>query len=169
MPWTDLTVATERLRLRAFTDDDKDAIVEMRTDPDVKRHLGGPLDADAVQQIRDATLGEQWGVFGVEETASGELIGSVGFVRDRGELELVYEFLPRWWGRGLATEAVGAAIGWAAAHTDDDTVIAVTQTANARSVALLERLGFEQVRTFEEYDAEQGEFRRPLDVPPMGG
>lgn len=169
MAWTDLTLATERLTLRPFVDDDKPAMISIRSNAETYRHLGGPMDATGVAELEQATVGEQWGVFAVEEGETGEVIGDVVFGRERGELELSYEFHPDRWGHGLAFEAIGAALGWAAAHTDDEHVIAVTQTANTRSVALLTRLGFAHVRTFEEFDGEQGEFRREMQRDPMGG
>ena len=169
MAWTDLTVVTERIVLRPFVETDKPAIIDMRTDAQVYRYLGGPAGPEFAEEIAGATVGEQWGVFAIADRATDAAIGSTHFSRDRGELEVSYELLPTHWGQGLAFEAVGATIGWAGAHLDDDTVIAVTQTANAKSVALLERLGFEFVRAFEEFDAEQGEFRRLVQREPMGG
>lgn len=162
MAWTDTNIVTDRLLLRPFVDDDKPAIIEMRTDSDIGRYLGGPSGDEIVAQVNASTVGVQWGVFCSVDRATGEVVGSVSLDRHRGELEVSYELLPAHWGRGLATEAVTAVIGWAAEHTDDVTVIAVTQTANASSVALLERLGFQLERTFEEFDAEQGWFRRPV-------
>ena len=169
MPWTDQTIATERLELRPFTEADKPAIIAVRTDAEVYRYLGGPAGPDFADEIADATVGEQWGVFAIVDRATGEAMGSTHLGRERGELEVSYELLPTRWGQGLALEAVSAGLGWAAEHLDDDTVIAVTQTANVRSVALLECLGFDLVRTFEEFDAEQGEFRRGLQRDPTGG
>lgn len=169
MPWTETTVATERLTLRPFVEADKSAIIALRTDELVRRFLGGAMGPEAAEEIRSATVGEQWGVFGVVLDEPENVIGAVSFGRQHGELEISYEFLPDYWGKGLATEAVGAALGWVTAHTDADEIIAVTQTANMPSVALLERLGFERERTFEEFDAEQGQFRRQLRRTPTGG
>ena len=75
--------------------------------------------------------------------------------RGRGELEIGYGLLPRYWGRGLAREAVAAVMRWAAENVDDSHVIAVTQAANTRSLQLLQRLGFTERERFVEYDAAQ--------------
>ena len=163
MAWTDVTLTTERLLLRPFVEADKPAIIAMRTDAEVYRYLGGPADDGYAAEIADATVGEQWGVFAIVERETGEAIGSTHLGRERGVLEVSYELLPSRWGSSLAFEGVDAVLGWATAHLGDDTVIAVTQTANVRSVALLERLGFVKETEFEEFGAQQAQFRRRLE------
>lgn len=93
------------------------------------------------------------------------MIGAVTFDRERGELEVSYQFLPEFWGQGLGTEAVSAALGWAWGNTDDTSIIAVTQTANKRSIRLLASLGFVPDHEFEEFGAQQSQLRlsRPVE------
>ncbi len=164
LPWIDVEIVAERLRLRPFCDGDKPAIIAIRTSDDVYRYLSGPAGAEFADEIRAATVGEQWGVFCIAQSETDQAIGSLHFDRGRGALEVSYELMPTYWGQGLAQEAVRAALAWAAAEFADEEVIAVTQTANTASVALLSRLGFDLERTFEEFDAEQGWFRRSLAV-----
>lgn len=166
MPWTETEIVSDRLTLRPFVDADKPAMVAMRTSEQVYRYLGGPADSDFAQELAGATVGEQWGVFGIIDSMSGATLGSVHLGRERGVLEVSYELLPSAWGKGIAAEAVSALLAWAAIEFGDTVVVAVTQTANARSVALLDRLGFELVRTFEEFDAEQGWFQRDMEPTP---
>ena len=167
MPWTKTTIETRRLRLRVFRDDDKATIISLVTDPAVRRHLGGPVPSEHVDGIRHATVGERWGAFCVADLTTDTAIGSVSFGQQHGELEVSYDLLPEYWHRGLATEAVAAAIGWAWSHTDDPSIIAVTQTANERSLRLLDRLGFVAEREFEEFGAPQSQLRlaRPSPDP----
>ncbi len=53
---------------------------------------------------------------------------------------------------------------WVWDNTDDSSIIAVTQKANAPSLRLLRRLGFEEEAIFEEYGASQVRLRltRPV-------
>jgi RimJ/RimL family protein N-acetyltransferase len=166
MPWTDVEIMTERLRLRAFRGSDMHAIIRLLTDPDVRRYLGGPVGDDHVEAARTAAVGERWGVFCVAHVDTDEAIGGCSFGRWRGVLELTYELLPEHWGRGLAAEGVGAALDWMWANTDDDVVVAVTQTANLPSLRLLARLGFEADLEFEEFGAAQSQLL--LDRPISG-
>lgn len=160
MPWTDETIDTERLRLRPFADRDKPAIIAMETSADVRRYLGGPNDdPEFAEAIRAAVVGERPGVFCVAECVRDEAIGSISIDDGRSEFEVSYQLLPEWWGLGLAAEAVAAVIGWFWRTHADDSLIAVTQSANAASCRLLERLGFVFEREFEEFDALQSQFR----------
>ena len=74
-------------------------------------------------------------------------------------LELSYELLPEHWGRGLAGEALAAALDWVWSNTEDESLVAVTQAANRRSRELLERLGFVADTEFEEFGAPQLQLR----------
>jgi RimJ/RimL family protein N-acetyltransferase len=163
-------VTAERVTLRRASAADVDALVRLATDPDVRRYLGGPADDETVAAIVAGPHGQRRGSFLVVDRAggdgAGEVVGGVVLDRDRGELEVGYLLLPEHWGRGLAGEAVRALLTWAPhAFPADDHVIAVTQTANQRSLALLARLGFTERERFVEYDAEQVLAVAPLPLP----
>lgn len=74
---------------------------------------------------------------------------------DGEELELSYVLRREAWGAGLAFEAATALVRDAAAELPDQAVLIVTQTGNERSRRLANRLGFAEVGTFEQFDAEQ--------------
>lgn len=82
------------------------------------------------------------------ESSPDELVGFVGFRHfwDPPELELVYGLHPSVWGRGVASEAGRAVM----AHAFDDLgfveVLAATDVPNEPSIAVLERLGFQEWR-----------------------
>jgi [ribosomal protein S5]-alanine N-acetyltransferase len=165
MAWTNECIENGRVLLRAFAESDKPFIREMYADEDVRRYLGGPLDAVAIDQAMADTVGETPGVFCVVDISTGETVGSVHLDHHHGEPEVSYEFLPRAWGKGIATAAIAGLLVWIWAHESCDSVIAVTQTANRRSVRLLERCGFVFEREFEEWAAMQSQYRlsRPND------
>ncbi|MGY4771462.1 GNAT family N-acetyltransferase [Kribbella sp. CWNU-51] len=76
--------------------------------------------------------------------------------RDRpGFIDLFASDDVRAWGRGYATEAVGAALEWVTEVLPGEPVVLCTQSANEPSVRLAERLGFAEVERFKEFDAEQ--------------
>lgn len=154
MSWPTI-LHTDRVLLRPFDEGDREAVITMNTDPDVRHYLGGPVDGAALELIRSSTIGGRWGVFCVEHRSSASVIGSCSLSRERGSLELSYHLMPSYWGRGLAGEACRAVLEWAWAVQDDDVIIAVTQVANARSRRLLDRLGFVERETFIEWDADQ--------------
>lgn len=168
MPWTADLVTTDRLTLRPFEERDKEALIEMYTSPEVRRYLGGPVGAETVEALRGADIGATWGSFCIAEQRNDEAIGSCSFDRDRGELEVSFQFLPERAGLGFAHEAVSAALRWSWRTLDDDSITAMTQTANVAALALLRRLGFVQESRRDEFGVEQVLLRleRPATITP---
>lgn len=157
LPWLTEPFTSDRLLLRAARATDRDAVVELLTDPDAHRYLGGPMSEGDASASVSGPVGQRWGSFLLElrEDAPATVVGNVSLSRERGELEIGYVLLPRFWGRGLGTEAVVAVLDWVARQTEDDHVVAVTQAANGRSLRLLAGVGFVEREQFFEYGAAQ--------------
>jgi hypothetical protein len=62
----------------------------MLTDPDTRRHLGGPVDEEVLREAMTRTPGQLWGSFLIALAGSGEVAGSCSLDRGRGELEVSY-------------------------------------------------------------------------------
>jgi RimJ/RimL family protein N-acetyltransferase len=158
--------STRRLTIRELGEDDRDGLIDLCTSAQARRYLGGPVPRGHAEEEIAGASSEIPGSFGVHEKATGFFVGTVDLDRrdsgrpghistKGGELEVSYVLLPDHWGKGYAEEAVRSVLGWAASTLPDLRVIAVTQAANERSVALLGRLGFGEVRRFQEFGAEQ--------------
>lgn len=79
----------------------------------------------------------------VARLQGGGLIGYVqAAVSAQGDATIAYELSSRYWGRGLAREAVQAMIAELAARYRAQRLLAVFKRANFRSRRLLQRLGF---------------------------
>jgi RimJ/RimL family protein N-acetyltransferase len=166
MAWTNDCIENGRVRLRAFAEWDKPLIRELYADETVRRYLGGPLDAAAIDHLMPDAFGEEPGVFCVVDISTEAAVGSVYPDHHRGAPEVSFSFLPRAWGKGIATAAITELLKWTWSNDSCGSVIAVTQTANERSVRLLERLGFSFESEFEEWSAMQSQYRlgRPQEV-----
>src|SRR5262249_17240157 len=85
----------------------------------------------------------QYGLWAI--TASGEdcIVGFCGFwhFREPPELELIYGLLPEYWGKGMATEAVGAVIRYGFDMLSFESISGRTRAVNASSCRLMERAG----------------------------
>lgn len=177
-------IGTARLTLRPFSESDLPMLVEMLTNDAVRRFLGGALSrADALASLAGRDVGSAWGCFAVTVTDTGEVVGEVSFGSVRSDLdvdwplrpsdlEVVWQLLPTFWGQGVATEALTAALKWAFAATDASRLIAWTQTANVASCRLADRVGMRRVAVFDKKGAEQALYvlerdaRAPGDMVP---
>jgi RimJ/RimL family protein N-acetyltransferase len=149
-------IGTARLLLRAVAADDLPALRRGLLDPEVRRYLGGPLDAARLAARRAAAVGER-GTFTVATEDGGQVVGFCYLGRHRsGAVELSYTFLPEHWRRGYAREAAAAALAWGFASIPGcGRIVAVTQSDNARSRRLLHALGMRPVDEFVEFGAVQ--------------
>ncbi|MEU5592790.1 GNAT family N-acetyltransferase [Streptomyces sp. NPDC020298] len=157
---------TPRLILRPAESGDVSEFTRLWTDPDVRRFLGGPVAEDQLTTYQQHFAGRPH-VFTVVTRQEATVLGSVSIdpnSRFDGRREVSYSFLPEHWGQGYAREAVTAAVGWCLDHvpSDDPSVIAVTQEANARSRRLLEAIGMRMISTFVEWDAPQTMYSVPI-------
>jgi RimJ/RimL family protein N-acetyltransferase len=146
-----VVVTTPRLTLRPFTPADLAPFHGLNTHPAVVESLGSAptrAESDAMAARYGAELErEGWGLWAVEVPGEVPFAGMVGLHRVRPELpcapavEVGWRMHPDQWGHGYATEAAWASLhhGFAAGGLDE--VIAFTTTLNARSQAVMVRLG----------------------------
>nr|SBO97005.1 GCN5-related N-acetyltransferase [Nonomuraea gerenzanensis] len=171
-------IRSDRLLLRkTLYEADREALIELSTDPEVRAHIGGPQPRDEAERHFDAVLAagatSRPGSYLIAEHPANRLLGTLtlvrrarelpGHVTEEGEeLELGYVLRRSAWGAGFAFEAATAVLGTAARELPDQPVVLITQTANERSLKLATRLGFTPVSTFEEWGAEQTLCTAPL-------
>ncbi|ATE54103.1 GNAT family N-acetyltransferase [Actinosynnema pretiosum] len=151
---------TERLRLRAFTPDDAERLLELDSDPDVMRFLTGgePTSAEAVRERVlprllhvHPCLGTR-GYWAAEVRGSGEFLGWFEFrPLDEGApavVELGYRLRKPAWGRGYATEGSRALIDKGFAELGVERVTANTMAVNSGSRRVMEKSGLVFLRSF---------------------
>jgi RimJ/RimL family protein N-acetyltransferase len=144
----------------------------MMADPDVTRFLGDgrPLDrADAWRQL--ALLIGHWelrgfGLWAVEERASGQFIGRIGCHEPEGwpGFELGYVLAREAWGHGLAREGSAVALDFARRSLGRDTIISLIRPANRASIAVAEHFGARRTGSVEFFGATTDVYRYPLSA-----
>ena len=135
--------------LRSWRDDDLDGLAAMNADPVGMAHFPATVDrersASLIARQREAFASTGMGLWVVEtEERFAGFVGLSTVTRDtpiRGEVEVGWG-LARWaWGRGLATRGARLAIEDGRGRLGVGDVYAATSVRNARSEAVMVRLG----------------------------
>ncbi|KAJ9615274.1 hypothetical protein H2200_001349 [Cladophialophora chaetospira] len=138
---------TERLLLRAASEDDAPGVYEAWSDPEVMRYCTLPHENLSTTQtwLRDKMLSSPAnGVTDFIVTLRSEPNHAIGIVGinslDSREIGLI--FSRRFWGTGIAQEALDCVLGYLFEEREMDVVIAEVEPKNERCLRLLERRGF---------------------------
>jgi RimJ/RimL family protein N-acetyltransferase len=166
MPLPTPTLHTARLLLRPFTPADTDAIYVLHSSPRVLRYWDSPPWKARTQAERFITVCgqlEQEGTgarLAIERTTDRAFIGWCCLVKwnpDYRSATLGYCLEVAAWGQGFASEAVHALLQWAFGTLDLNWVQAETDTRNAASGRVLEKLRFVREGTLREDCVVDGE------------
>ena len=150
---------SERLRLRPWRTEDLPPFAEMSADPEVMAHFPALLDraaSDALALRCQALIEERgWGFWAVECKEDGQFIGFVGLHVPVDALpfspcvEIGWRLARPYWHRGYASEAARAALRFGFVDLHLEEIVAFTTLGNARSQAVMSRLGMR--RTAENF------------------
>jgi len=145
----EVRLETDRLILRMWREEtDFETFAEMCADPEVMRYLGGkPLDRLEAWRNFAFHVGHWqmrgYGHFAVEEKASGNFMGRIGFLNPVGwpAFEIGWTLARKYWGKGFATEGARRALDYAFKELDKPHVISLIHPDNKGSIHVAERLG----------------------------
>jgi [ribosomal protein S5]-alanine N-acetyltransferase len=139
------TLRSKRLLLRAPTAQDAPALLEISYYDGVQAANVGEARRMLEKIGADVARGKSlhWGLY----LSGGDLIGTCGFYRGYpdGSGELGYVLKAAFRGQGYMSEALGAVIACGFETLHLERIVAYTGADNRASVAVLERLAFEQV------------------------
>lgn len=173
-----MRLETERLLLRIPEERDVDAYLEVYSDPEVMRFLGGKTasreDVVAIlERMRRHWERHGIGLFSVVRKEDERLLGRIGFLlwdpvrwvnAMRAELDGDLELEIGWtlgsehWGRGYATEAAVACRDLALGELGRKRIVSLIDRGNAASIRVAEKIGetFEREIERPELDYRQG-------------
>lgn len=145
---------SERLELRALTTKDAPALIELSHNERVYRYLPTFLyerKYDDVYRVIDGLYGECFAesiILGIFLKETGRFCGlseMYGFRDPIHKISVGYRLLEAWWGRGIATEALGLMVNYLFGQTDIEIITASTMVENRASAHVLEKNGFSLV------------------------
>jgi RimJ/RimL family protein N-acetyltransferase len=153
------TIETERLVLRPYRRDDFNAYSALFANPEVTRFIGGvPFSREQAwtRFLRQVGMWHYFGFgfFALQERETGQFIGEAGF-HDlhrvispslEGTMETGWALSPLAHGRGLATEAVSAALAWGDQHFPSLKKTCIIDIANLASLRVAAKLQFKETR-----------------------
>lgn len=112
-----------------------------------------------------------YGYWAFVDRQSGQFLGNGGLARfERGIAELEgypeagWAFVPGAWGRGLATEAMAAVLGWADTAVKSE-IRCIIDPANIASQKVAAKLGFQHFADHAGTIGQVGVYRRPAAIP----
>ncbi|HSK12815.1 MAG TPA: GNAT family N-acetyltransferase [Phnomibacter sp.] len=152
-------IRTERLRLRAVTPSDADALFELRRMDEVMLYLDRPRPQtidEVVELIEKINTSFEQGEgisWIIAEQGMEKAIGTIGFWRmdkPNHRAEIGYMLHPDHWGKGYATEAMHAVLLYAFDTLKFHSIEANINPLNEASKKLLEKTGFVQEAYFRE-------------------
>lgn len=150
-------IETERLILRGHGVEHFDAYLAMVRDQKVMRFISATPISRELAWARLLRYPGTWALFGfgmwaIEDRATGRFLGEAGFLASKrdmepsteGTLEMGWLLVSEAHGRGLASEAVGAAIAWAERQFPDKRMTCIIDPDNAPSLRVAAKFGYEK-------------------------
>ncbi len=152
---------TDRLVIRPIAKTDEGGMFEMDSDPRVHKYLGNHFYTH-IDQSREniAFIQQQYtengiGRWAVEERATGEFVGWVGFKlineainKHSNFIDFGYRLKQKHWNKGYASESGLAALEYGLNVLGYRCIYAMTDIENFASRRVLEKLGFCLVEVF---------------------
>ncbi len=147
-------IQTERLLLRGWREADKVPYGLLNSDPEVMEHFPSVLTPLQSDEMVDR-MAAHWelrgfGLWAVERTDTGQLIGFVGLAAPRFEIEgltpcveVGWRVAKQHWGHGFAPEAARAAMrfGFESVALPNDEIVSFTTTKNLKSQRVMQKIG----------------------------
>lgn len=153
-----ITLETDRLILRAFTQNDINDFYAYASVPGVGEMAGWPHheNIETTKMILDMFIKKK-NVFAICHKETGRVIGSFGFhdswanyapeYKDTRLCEIGYVLSKDFWGQGLMPEAVRAAVKFGFEQLNLDYIGVCHFTGNLQSRRVIEKSGFTPVST----------------------
>ena len=161
------TIATPRLVLRAFTEEDFDRMYRILNQDGVLRYFPptDPPPRDRVQRMISGLLRHweerEYGLWAVESLSGRRLMGRCGlqYLPETGEVEVDFILGRPYWGQGFATEAGRASVRYGFEKMGIESIVGIAHVENKASQRVLEKLGMTLVEQREFFGMECYRYR----------
>lgn len=161
-----IILETSRLILRAIEKTDATGLFELDSHPEVHKFIGTkPLTkleqaVEVIDKLQQQYKENGIGRYAVIDKVSNDFLGWSGFKFWRTPLnnkinfyELGYRFIPKYWGKGYATESAQAWVNYAFEAFPIKALYAITDPLNYNSKNVLKKVGFQEMAEID-YEGE---------------
>ncbi len=143
----DYSFTSQRLGYRPVRTSDFDDLLKLDSDPEVRAFFpNGTLNSKQLKEkiAKDIAYyqDKKFGILIAIELTTGEMVGRCGFGEiSTGEIEVGYVFFKKFWGQGLASEALSTLLEWAQKNIKIDKIIAYAPMDHVASHRVMEKSG----------------------------
>ena len=144
------TIQLDGFRMQPIQRSNLSVLADIWSDPEVTRFLpsqGKPVSRQntekAIASFVDHWQSNQYGVWEILDNASGLMIGYCGlrYLEEIDDTEVLYGLAKDYWGRGIATQAVRAAIAYGFEQAALSRIVALSFPENKASRRVMEKAG----------------------------
>jgi len=164
-------IRTPRLLLRQWRAEDREPFAAMGQDPAVMEHFPALLTLEESDSAADRVEAEiarnRFGFWAVEIPGEASFAGFIGLRSPGFEahftpcIEIGWRLARPFWGRGYATEGAKAALEFGFTQLALSEIVAFVVPANARSLAVMRRIGMRFSEEFDHPELPEGHRLRP--------
>jgi len=155
-------IETERLLHRQFTFDDLAKLIELRSEDEVIKYLGGRTlqNPEAIEKrlqfYIDCYEKYGFGMCAMIWKESGEMIGWSGIqpLDNSPEIEVGYGMIKEFWGRGIGFETAQAWLNFGFREKNLERIVAVASPENTGSWRIMEKCGMTREKIAAHYNME---------------
>lgn len=129
----------------------------------VREYLGGPVDEVGYgkrfnEMIHSQNVALHWTIR-LRETEAFIGLVFLDTYHDERDIEIGYQFLPDYWGKGYATEVITHILKFGIETLGYSTIVAETQSQNKASCHVLQKAGMQFEEELERFGHKQSKFR----------
>jgi len=155
-------IETDRIILREFELNDLEAVYNFASDVEVQKYTGDTILTDlnqAKEIIKNVWFSDYkkygYGRWAVVYKPENKVIGFAGlkYLPELNETDIGFRFLPKYWGRGIATEASNEIIKYGFEVLNLSRIIGIAMPENKASNKVLKKIGL----NFYKFDMYEGE------------
>ena len=152
---------TQRFILREIEFTDADGMFELDSNPEVHKYLGNKIVSskeemlDIIAHIRKQYLDHGIARWAIIDKETNAFVGWSGlkFIVEKTNnhqnyYDLGYRLIPKYWGKGIATETALASLDYAFRKLNCKEVFAIADVDNFASNKILQKVGLHFVETF---------------------